>query len=151
MTLLVQPLVLLPRLENDYWSLQTAVGGKMLEVPAAIVAQQGHLPGPSPLPVQPRVEDSRHGSVRVIPAGKAPGHCCVRVNLLQAKKGPPKPKTSLTASDDDIDLIAKEVDARAKAQLAAEADEEWRIWIITNPNAYARFRAGAAMAIWILA
>ncbi|KAL7274403.1 hypothetical protein RUND412_002696 [Rhizina undulata] len=101
-----------------------------------------------PLPVSQELKTPGHGSVRVIPAGKAPGHGCARVNSLQADKGPPKPTTSLTASDDDIDLIAKEADARAKAQLAAEADEEWRIWIITNPEAYAQARAGAAMAIW---
>ncbi|KAL7274405.1 hypothetical protein RUND412_002698 [Rhizina undulata] len=142
-------------------------GREMLEIPAAIVSQQDQLSGPSPHPVSQELKTPGHGCVRVIPAGKAPSHGCVRVNSLKANKGPPKPTTSLTASDDDIDLIAvswklwearearkragmeqKEADAGVKAQLAAEADEEWRIWTITNPEAYAQARAGAAMAIW---
>ncbi|KAL7274406.1 hypothetical protein RUND412_002699 [Rhizina undulata] len=120
----------------------------MLEIPAAIVSQQSHLQGPSHLPVSQELKTSGHGSVRVIPAWKAPGNGCVRVNSIKVDEGPPKPVTSITASDDDTDLIAKEADAGAKAQLAAEADEEWRIWTITNPEAYAQARAGAAMAIW---
>ncbi|KAL7272643.1 hypothetical protein RUND412_004544 [Rhizina undulata] len=141
-------------------------GREMLEVPAAIVSQLGHLPGLFPLPVSQELKTPGHGTVRVIPAGKAPSHGCVRVNSLKADKVPPKPTSPLTASDDDINLIAvswklwetrearkraemeqKEADARAKAQLAAEADEEWRIWTITNTDGYARARAGAAMAI----